>query len=278
MANFRIQSKKETSEPTRRLRFGGKKVQSKEVSPPVQPKSEPPKALVGVCTHEGKKFYASRVPGNDIITLCVPTEKGILIRTDSQIIPTGEVKFDEVPDALVEEGKVAPFDVRPEFEIDEKMVTVKEDKRVTDYLDITLSGLASDFSEDRDGENVMPGAFKNTLADFRKNPVMLMDHTNSVRNIAGSFTRIREGNDGLHVEGKISNAPELRSIRFLVAEGHLKAFSIGGMMRFNAANYREIEEVKLFEVSLVAVPANPGALFHTRSLDLDSAKKAFHLL
>ncbi len=234
--------------------------------------------MVGICTHDGKRFYASRVPGEDQLTLCIPTDKGVLIKTDTHLIVPGDVKFDQLNGAMVEEGRVAPFDIRPEIELSEKMVTIREDKRVVDYLDVQVTGLASDFNIDRDGESVMPGAFKATLAEFRKNPVMLIDHTNSVRNIAGSFDRIREGDDGLQVQGTLSNAPELRSVRFLVAEKHLKAFSIGGLMRFNAANFRQIEEIRLFEISLVAVPANPGALFQTRALDLDSAKKAFHLL
>jgi len=250
----------------------------KHLTPQPPKKPAPQKPVVGVCTHDGKRFYASRVPGEDVLTLCVPTDKGILIRTDSKIIPTGEVKFDPVADAMVEAGKVAPFECRPEFELGEKMVTVKNEEGViTDYQDVTVAGLASDFSYDRDGEHVVPGAFSKSLNGFRKNPVMLIDHVNSVKNIIGSYKHIREGDDGLQVSGLVSNAPDLKTIRFLIAEKHLKAFSIGGMMRFGKSDHTAIEEVELFEISVVAIPANGNTLFHSRMLDLDTAKKAFKL-
>lgn len=267
--------------PEKRLVFGNAAKAQKTFKP--LEKKDPPKAEVGVCEHEGKRFYASRVPGNNYLTLCVPTDKGILIKTDSQIIPTGEVKFHSIMgDVAVEEGRVESFESRPTIEVDrEKMTTIREDKgkgRIIDYLDVTVNGIASEFGEDRDGETVMPGAFSRTLADFRRNPVMLIDHVNSVKNIVGSYNRIREADDGLQVSGKLSNSPEVRGTRFLVAENHLKGFSIGGLMKFNPSNFKEIEEVKLFEISLVAVPANPRTLFQGRSLDLDTAKKAFKCL
>lgn len=279
MANLRVLKNDSSPSSEKRLILSRKK-KAAPISTPPKPKVVTPE--LGVCEHEGKRFYASRVPGEDFLTLCVPTDKGILIRTDSQVIPTGELKFHAIMgDVSVEEGRVESFESRPEIEVDrEKMTTVREENtnRVLDYLDVRVSGLASEFGEDRDGEMVMPGAFKRTLSEFRKNPVMLIDHVNSVKNIVGSYDRIREAEDGLQVNGILSNSPDVRGVRFLVAEKHLKGFSIGGLMKFNAANYREIEEVKLFEISLVAVPANPRTLFQGRSLDLDTAKKAFKAL
>ena len=89
---------------------------------------------------------------------------------------------------------------------------------------------------------------------------MLIDHENSVNNIAGSYTRVEEDENGLYLEGKISNAPELATVRMLIAEGHLQTLSIGGMFYYEDDG-KAISEVDLFEVSLVAIPMNPDARF-----------------
>ena len=99
-----------------------------------------------------------------------------------------------------------------------------------------------------------------------RNPVMLIDHQNSVKEIAGTYTKMYEDKNGLFVEGKISNSPDLKNVRFLVAEGHLKSMSIGGMFLYGEDG-KAIEEVNLYEISLVAIPMNPDALFSVRSVD-----------
>jgi len=259
----------------KRIRFGVTKAHA-PVAAKITKQPQAPATEVGVVEHDGKRFYASRVCGEDALTLCVPSDKGILLRTTSQVVPTGQVKFSIMASPVVEDARIEPFEVRPEIELGEKMVIVKNEQNViVDYRDVTVSGLASDFGEDRDGEYVVPGAFKESLTAFRKNPVMLVDHINSVHNIAGSFTQVREGADGLQVQGSVSNAPELRKLRFLIAEKHLRGFSIGGMMQFDRD---QIVKVRLFEISLVAIPANPRTLLQGRSLDLDSAKKAFTII
>lgn len=89
---------------------------------------------------------------------------------------------------------------------------------------------------------------------------MLIDHENSVRNIAGSYAKMEEDDKGLLVEGRLSNAPELSTVRALVAEGHLKTLSIGGLFYYEADG-KAISQVDLLEVSLVAIPMNPDARF-----------------
>ena len=89
---------------------------------------------------------------------------------------------------------------------------------------------------------------------------MLIDHENSTRSLAGSYTEIREDDMGLYVEGKLSNAPELATVRTLIAEGHLKTLSIGGMFYYEEDG-KGIAQVDLMEISLVAIPMNPDARF-----------------
>lgn len=152
------------------------------------------------------------------------------------------------------------------------------DDASTDYRDVKFEGYASTFKDttpaDRDGDYVMPGAFNETIAEFKKNPVMLCDHRNSVFNIAGSYSKMGLNAQGLYVQGRVSNADDMKSVRCKIAEGHLKALSIGGMFRYDDDG-RGIKEVKLFEVSLVAVPANQDALFAmTRKVTIDDVKAA----
>ena len=155
----------------------------------------------------------------------------------------------------------------------------EDDKsEIVDYKNVVFEGFASTFEnvtpEDRDGDYIMEGAFNETINDFKKNPIMLTDHVNSVHSVAGSYDFIGKNAGGLAVRGRITNAPDMKSIRFKVAEGHIKALSIGGMFQW-IEDRRGIEKVDLFEISLVAVPANPDALVQVRGLDLEGCRKAY---
>lgn len=143
---------------------------------------------------------------------------------------------------------------------------IKEGDRIVDYQDVKISGYLSTWGNmDRDGETVNRGAFRDTIADFMKNPVMLCDHRNSVSFQCGSFQTVREDDKGLWVEGMVTNSPEMRHTRFLVAEKHLKTMSMGGLFYYSEGG-REIFKVTLFEGTLTPIPANPKAIFSVRSL------------
>lgn len=130
----------------------------------------------------------------------------------------------------------------------------------SDVRDVEFDAYLSTFGNiDRDGDIVKQGAFTETIKQFQKNPVMLIDHKNSISSIAGSFTSISEDQNGLRVKGKISNAPDMQSLRIKMSEGHIKALSMGGRFQWDEDGVH-ISKVALHEGSLVAVPANPEAL------------------
>jgi HK97 family phage prohead protease len=270
MSRLRV---KNSASDDRRLRIGKKKQSSSTHSPVITSEK-----FIVCEDRDGGRFYAMKTDG-DFTRLCVPNSDGILIVTDQLVCATD---FKEAHDMnatpVFERGTLKHFDTRTEFE---KAATVVQDdmKQVIDFKDIKLDGLASTFSTltpaDRDGDVIGDNAFDKTIRQFLKNPVMLIDHQNSVNNIAGSFKKLRSSQRGLEVEAEVSNAPELRKIRFLIGEGHLKAFSIGGLFKFSDNNPRLVEEIELFEISLVAVPANPDALFEARSVSVEDAKTAF---
>jgi HK97 family phage prohead protease len=159
-----------------------------------------------------------------------------------------------------------------------KFTEVKNpDGVIVDYRDVKLKGYLSTFQgttpADRDGEYVLPGAFTETITTFMKNPVLLVNHQNSVASLAGGFSVVREDRRGLYVEADLSNAPGNIDVRFKVAEGYLRTLSMGGLFHFDETG-RGIFRVNLFEGSLTPIPANPDALFSTRSLT-DAERKSY---
>lgn len=151
------------------------------------------------------------------------------------------------------------------------------DGNIVDYKNVTINGYLSTFEHvtqaDRDGDYVRGHAFDKSVGKFSSNAVMLMDHTNTVDMLAGSFSEVKTDKSGLYVVGKVSNAPELRKVRFLVAEGHLKSLSMGGLFLYGHDG-KAIEEVELWEGSLVPIPANQDASFSVRSFDSVVAAKS----
>lgn len=146
---------------------------------------------------------------------------------------------------------------------------------VIDYRDVSIEGYLSTFESvteaDRDGDRVKAGAFAETLKEFMQNPVLLVDHLNMVSHLAGNFTSVKEDRRGLAIKATLTNSPEMRDVRFKIAEGYLKALSMGGIFYYEE-DRRTIFKVKLWEGSLVSIPANQDALFAVRSLN-DSEKK-----
>lgn len=133
---------------------------------------------------------------------------------------------------------------------------------------VTLKGYANTKGQaDRYGDipTVFPAlrSYVYELSTFRKNPVMLIDHMNSVENIAGSFKVLREDEVGLYFEAEFSQSalPRVAHARQVYAEGHGKALSIAGRWYFeDKDNPSHLTYADIFEISLVGVGADPNAL------------------
>lgn len=167
---------------------------------------------------------------------------------------------------------VRRFRAEVEIELDGKKIETIKDSggNVVDYRNVRLAGYLSTFKNvtesDRQGDYVEPGAFRDTLKRFMQNPVMLTDHRNSVGNLAGNFTDMKEDKSGLRFEALLSNSPANIDVRFKVAEGMLKTTSMGGIFHYKEDG-RGIFKVDLWEGSLTPIPANPDARFSVRELD-----------
>jgi uncharacterized protein len=129
----------------------------------------------------------------------------------------------------------------------------------------TVVGYASVFgSVDQGGDEIMPGAFDRTIAQKSAVP-MLFGHNQDA--IIGKFQRMTVDQKGLLVEGVLTpglnRADEALA---LVKAGHLEGLSIGYRAKKftlrdekTANSVRELREIDLIEVSLVAFPMEPKA-------------------
>lgn len=135
-------------------------------------------------------------------------------------------------------------------------------KAVTDEGEI--EGYASVFGErDTGGDIILPGAFKSSLAKKgTKGIKMLFQH--DVSTPIGVWTDLREDGKGLFAKGRIiRDVPEGAKALILAKAGAVDGLSIGYRTvrsRFDRAkDARMIEEVDLWEVSIVTFPMNESS-------------------
>jgi HK97 family phage prohead protease len=129
-----------------------------------------------------------------------------------------------------------------------------------------LEGHASVFGNiDQDGDVVLPGAFKKTLADWSRSrqPLPLIaDHDLSTAGVIGSVYDAREDDVGLRVKARFSSDPKAQSVRTKMIEGHLKGMSFTYQAvrhfpgPFAGKSARFLQELKLFEVTVSPFPVN----------------------
>lgn len=122
-----------------------------------------------------------------------------------------------------------------------------------------LSGIAWPFgSPDRVGDVIEKGAFAGAVLPLP----MLFGHDQN--DPIGVWEKAEEKADGLHVKGRllIEDVPRAREVRALVQAGAVRGLSIGFTGRKalpRKGGGRTITQLDLLEVSLVTVPAHPGA-------------------
>jgi HK97 family phage prohead protease len=114
---------------------------------------------------------------------------------------------------------------------------------------------------DRDGEVIVPAAFKNLDAYLGSNPVILWAH-NYAHPPIGRATDGRITDEALELDIEFATTPFAREVKGLYDTGFMNAFSVG----FIPKNYTHdsdgnlvFTEADLLEVSAVPVPANAFA-------------------
>lgn len=130
----------------------------------------------------------------------------------------------------------------------------------------TIEGYGSVFGlVDRGGDIVAPGAFKASLAAWKKKkqaPAMLWQHDSY--SPIGVWTDLVEDDHGLKLVGQlVLDVPTAASARALIAAGAVKGLSIG----YRTLDYeidrttgvRTLKKLELWEISLVTFPMLPEA-------------------
>ena len=128
---------------------------------------------------------------------------------------------------------------------------------------VDIKGLASTNAVDRAGDVINHDAWiqKNGLENYKTNPIVLFNH--DYNKPIGRATSLEVTENGLEFGAKISKSSG--EIKDLIKDGVLGAFSVG--FRVKDADYNKetdgytIKDAELFEVSVVSVPCNQGAMF-----------------
>jgi uncharacterized protein len=138
-----------------------------------------------------------------------------------------------------------------------------------------FSAIAAAYSLDRQGDEIVPGAFAKTIDAWRESGKQIplhWNHSARAENIIGSVDPVsmREIREGLYVRGRLDldNSVALEAWRSMKANALSLSFGYTApRSRKRRDGVRELTEIDLFEISVVPSPANPD----TRFLELKSA-------
>lgn len=131
-----------------------------------------------------------------------------------------------------------------------------------------FEGYAAVFGNiDRVGDRIEQGAFTN-LEYLLEKGALLWQH--DAREVVGLLTRVQQDDYGLKVAGRFHTTPRAQEVRTIIKErteaGKPTPMSIGYMpvqweweTASNGQVVRVLKRVEVYEVSFVAVPANPLA-------------------
>lgn len=142
------------------------------------------------------------------------------------------------------------------FQMQMKSVEVKEGI-------IKIKGFASTPDVDRYNDIVDPKAFKSSIEQYMKNPVILLQHDHDKP--IGKCIDYKISKKGLFIECEISN--DIDNVFKLISDGILRTFSIGFIpkrwefVETGEQEIRVIKDLDLIENSVVTTPANGQAVF-----------------
>jgi HK97 family phage prohead protease len=130
--------------------------------------------------------------------------------------------------------------------------------------------VASDETLDRQGEVISLDSWD--LRNFKKNPVLLVDHEYKVENIVGTAKNIKIDKDrkALTFEPNFHGITQLsQDVAKMVESGQLSTVSVGFMPVYPKKDGGKIMN-ELLEISFVAVPANPSASMIMNGMTMES--------
>lgn len=133
-----------------------------------------------------------------------------------------------------------------------------------------ITAIASTGSIDRDGEIILPSAFKKCLPGYMKNPVILAGHQHKLSDgrspVVAKCIDARVTKDAFQIVVEFAKTSLADEYWHLYRDKFQQAFSVGFMLGKCHDELRDGKripvhtEVKLIEISCVPVPSNPDAL------------------
>jgi HK97 family phage prohead protease len=149
-----------------------------------------------------------------------------------------------------------------------------------------IEGYASVFNVvDHQGDVVRPGAFQKTIAErIPAGKVKLMARHyargGDTLEVIGTITEAKEDEHGLWIHAELSANGTAQNVRQLVHEGHVNNLSIGyrpvqysDTVDADGKQIRELTELVLAEVTVVARPANDAAVITAAKRVADRAEE-----
>ncbi len=145
--------------------------------------------------------------------------------------------------------------------------------------DRTIEGYASTDAIDRVGDRIWPEAFREGLANYLRNPILLYNH--DLDKPIGRILELDILPDGLYIKARIAKGTPLADeVWTLIQQGVLNALSICTTSdiigEVDAEGINNINRWDLAEISVVTVPANQDAIFSiVKILDLEEDEDGF---
>jgi HK97 family phage prohead protease len=138
-----------------------------------------------------------------------------------------------------------------------------------------VKGYASVFgNKDSDGDIIMAGAYKKTIQENKNRIKYLYQH--DLDKPLGKMIMLEEDQKGLMFEAEVPKTQLGKDVLQLMMAGVITENSVGIMpiQREMREGYREISEVKLYEVSAVTLAANDQAMILDVKGNVDLEKMA----
>lgn len=124
---------------------------------------------------------------------------------------------------------------------------------------------------DRGGDVIKKGAFNKTISENGGSVIMVANHDQNKP--IGRVTEMKEDATGLLFKGYLSKTDRAQEYKQLMKDGVVDSFSIGYAVVKGDRNEhggRDLAELKLFEISPVAIPMNPEAkLLEVKNISQD---------
>jgi HK97 family phage prohead protease len=141
-----------------------------------------------------------------------------------------------------------------------------------------IKGYGSYFgNKDSDNDVIMKGAYKKTIAENGERVKYLYQH--DMNQPIGKMTELYEDDKGLVFVAEIAKTQLGKDVVELMKSGVITENSVGIMpiQKNNKGDYREITEVKLYEISAVTLAANDQAkiLDVKGNIDVDKLSKRY---